>query len=83
MKKTKTGLHIETRKNRIEVYTKKDLKQMERTVPPKNITLNIKVNDKEKVMGLDNKERLACQCSIKSGIVKIKFWGGKNGKIKS
>ena len=25
MKKTKTGLHIETRKNRIEVYTKKDL----------------------------------------------------------
>jgi hypothetical protein len=25
-----------------------DLKQMERTVPPKNITLNIKVNDKEK-----------------------------------
>ena len=27
MKKTKTGLHIETRKNRIEVYTKKDLQQ--------------------------------------------------------
>ena len=26
-----------------------DLKQMERTVPPKNITLNIKVSDKEKV----------------------------------
>ena len=23
MKKTKTGLHIETRKNRIEVYTKR------------------------------------------------------------
>ena len=27
MKKTKTGLHIETIKNRIEVYTKKDLQQ--------------------------------------------------------
>ena len=27
MKKTKTGLHIETRKNRIEVYTKRDLQQ--------------------------------------------------------
>ncbi len=27
MKKTKTGLHIETRKNRIEVYTKKELKK--------------------------------------------------------
>jgi hypothetical protein len=25
MKKTKTGLHIQTRKNRIEVYTKKEL----------------------------------------------------------
>ena len=25
MKKTKTGLHIETRKNRIEVYTQKEL----------------------------------------------------------
>ena len=30
MKKTKTGLHIETRKNRIEVYTKKDLQQREK-----------------------------------------------------
>ena len=29
MKKTKTGLHIETRKNRIEVYTKADLKRKE------------------------------------------------------
>lgn len=29
MKKTKTGLHIETRKNRIEVYTKEDLKRKE------------------------------------------------------
>ncbi len=27
MKKTKTGLHIETRKNRIEVYTQKELEQ--------------------------------------------------------
>ena len=25
MKKTKTGLHIETRKNRIQVYTQKEL----------------------------------------------------------
>jgi uncharacterized membrane protein YvbJ len=30
MKKTKTGLHIETRKNRIEVYTKKDLQQRDK-----------------------------------------------------
>ena len=30
MKKTKTGLHIETRKNRIEVYTKKDLQQSDK-----------------------------------------------------
>lgn len=29
MKKTKTGLHIETRKNRIEVYTKKELELKE------------------------------------------------------
>ena len=29
MKKTKTGLHIETRKNRIEVYTQKELEQQE------------------------------------------------------
>lgn len=29
MKKTKTGLHIQTRKNRIEVYTKADLKKRE------------------------------------------------------
>ncbi len=35
MKKTKTGLHIETRKNRIEVYTQKELlakiKKIEKT----------------------------------------------------
>jgi len=30
MKKTKTGLHIETRKNRIEVYTKADLQQRDK-----------------------------------------------------
>ena len=30
MKKTKTGLHIETRKNRIEVYTKKELREKQR-----------------------------------------------------
>ena len=30
MKKTKTGLHIETRKNRIEVYTKADLQRREK-----------------------------------------------------
>ncbi len=29
MKKTKTGLHIQTRKNRIEVYTQKELEQQE------------------------------------------------------
>tara|TARA_R110002020_G_scaffold1878_1_gene8601 strand:- start:8267 stop:8455 length:189 start_codon:yes stop_codon:yes gene_type:complete len=29
MKKTKTGLHIETRKNRIEVYTQKELDALE------------------------------------------------------
>ena len=29
MKKTKTGLHIQTRKNRIEVYTKAELKKKE------------------------------------------------------
>ena len=29
MKKTKTGLHIQTRKNRIEVYTKKELERQE------------------------------------------------------
>ena len=27
MKKTKTGLHIKTRKNRIEVYTEKELQE--------------------------------------------------------
>ncbi len=27
MKKTKTGLHIQTRKNRIEVYTEKELQE--------------------------------------------------------
>lgn len=30
MKKTKTGLHIQTRKNRIEVYTQKELEQEEK-----------------------------------------------------
>jgi len=30
MKKTKTGLHIETRKNRIEVHTQKELDELER-----------------------------------------------------
>jgi hypothetical protein len=29
MKKTKTGLHIQTRKNRIEVLTEKELQQQE------------------------------------------------------
>jgi len=29
MKKTKTGLHIQTRKNRIEVYTQKELEALE------------------------------------------------------
>ena len=29
MKKTKTGLHIQTRKNRIEVYTQKELDAQE------------------------------------------------------
>ena len=29
MKKTKTGLHIQTRKNRIEVYTEKELEAKE------------------------------------------------------
>ena len=29
MKKTKTGLHIQTRKNRIEVLTEKELEQQE------------------------------------------------------
>ena len=29
MKKTKTWLHIQTRKNRIEVYTQKELEQKE------------------------------------------------------
>jgi|TARA_R100001443_G_scaffold24091_1_gene36242 hypothetical protein len=29
MKKTKTGLHIETRKNRIEVHTQKELDELE------------------------------------------------------
>ncbi len=29
MKKTKTGLHIQTRKNRIEVFTEKELEKKE------------------------------------------------------
>ena len=32
MKKTKTGLHIQTRKNRIEVYTQKELAQIQTTI---------------------------------------------------
>jgi len=35
MKKTKTGLHIETRKNRIEVYTKADLQQRDKELSDK------------------------------------------------
>lgn len=35
MKKTKTGLHIETRKNRIEVYTKADLERKEQELKQK------------------------------------------------
>ena len=30
MKTTKTGLHIQTRKNRIEVYTQKELEQVKK-----------------------------------------------------
>tara|TARA_Y100000310_G_scaffold339275_1_gene431469 strand:+ start:1040 stop:1294 length:255 start_codon:yes stop_codon:yes gene_type:complete len=30
-------------------------------------------NDKEEDMGLEENQRLACQCNIKTGIVKINF----------
>ncbi len=35
MKKTKTGLHIETRKKRIEVYTQKEIEQLEQNLEKK------------------------------------------------
>tara|TARA_B100001093_G_scaffold68914_1_gene59155 strand:+ start:11295 stop:11477 length:183 start_codon:yes stop_codon:yes gene_type:complete len=41
MKKTKTGLHIETLKNRIEVYTEKELK--EKAIKERQRTINISV----------------------------------------
>ena len=31
------------------------------------------LNKKEKDLGLDGKYRLGCQCSIKSGLVKVKY----------
>ena len=31
------------------------------------------INDKEEEMGLEKNFRLACQCKIKQGLVKIKF----------
>jgi len=31
------------------------------------------LNDKEKILGLDKKHRLACQCRIKSGTVEVDF----------
>ena len=39
MKKTKTGLHIQTRKNRIEVYTHKELEEQERKLMRQRDTL--------------------------------------------
>lgn len=40
MKKTKTGLHIQTRKNRIEVYTQKELEaKLERIEKNHNIKM--------------------------------------------
>jgi len=39
MKKTKTGLHIQTRKNRIEVYTEKELEEQERKLMRQRDTL--------------------------------------------
>ena len=41
MKKTKTGLHIQTRKNRIEVYTEKELQQ--KVIKQRQRTINIRV----------------------------------------
>tara|TARA_R110000772_G_scaffold91410_1_gene187930 strand:- start:131 stop:316 length:186 start_codon:yes stop_codon:yes gene_type:complete len=44
MKKTKTGLHIETKGNRIEVYTPKDLKEIDELIAQnKKATFNIAV----------------------------------------
>ena len=41
MKKTKTGLHIQTRKNRIEVYTKAELqKQKEQQQQARQFIIN-------------------------------------------
>ena len=41
MKKTKTGLHIQTRKNRIEVYTKDELqKQKEQQKQARQFFIN-------------------------------------------
>lgn len=41
MKKTKTGLHIQTRKNRIEVYTKAELeKQKEQQAKARQFIIN-------------------------------------------
>lgn len=41
MKKTKTGLHIQTRKNRIEVYTKAELqKQKEQQQQARQFFIN-------------------------------------------
>jgi len=41
MKKTKTGLHIQTRKNRIEVYTKAELqKQKEKQQQARQFIIN-------------------------------------------
>lgn len=31
------------------------------------------LNDKEKNMGMDETHRLACQCKLKSGLIKIKY----------
>jgi hypothetical protein len=39
MKKTKTGLHIQTRKKRIEVYTQKELEEQERKLIKQRDTL--------------------------------------------
>ena len=44
MKKTKTGLHIQTRKNRIEVYTKAELqKQKEQQQQGRQFIINIAI----------------------------------------
>lgn len=41
MKKTKTGLHIQTRKNRVEVYTKAELqKQKEQQQQARQFFIN-------------------------------------------